>query len=72
MTYTKTYYSPGDPGWANGMILFDCIESEVHHENELYLWNDDTKSYDKVTEKEYEVRLHNRKKLAPPIDCWIA
>lgn len=37
MTYTKTYYSPGDPGWANGMILFDCIESEVHHENELYL-----------------------------------
>lgn len=54
------------------MILFDCIESKIHHENELYLWNDDTKSYDKVTEEEYEVRLHNRKKLASQTDCWIA
>ena len=71
MTYTKTYYNPGDPGWANGMICWDSVESETPHEDELYLWNDNTKSYDKVTEEECETRIRNRKKLAPPTDCWI-
>lgn len=71
MTYTKTYYNPGDPGWSNGCLRWTYVESEEYHENELYLWNDDTKSYNKVTDEECEIRLRNRKKLAPPTDCWI-
>lgn len=72
MTYTKTYLIPEDPGQANGCFRWEYVESSEFHEDELYLWNNDTKSYDKVTEEEYEARLRNRKKLAPPTDCWIA
>lgn len=71
MTYTRTYLIPEDPGWANGCLRWEYVESNKPHENELYLWNDGTKSYDKVTEEECETRLRNRKKLAPPTDCWI-
>ena len=71
MTYTKTYYDPGDHGLSNGCLRWTYVESEEYNENELYLWNDDTKSYDKVTDEECEIRLRNRKKLALPTDCWI-
>lgn len=71
MTYTRTYLIPEDPGWANGCLRWEYVESKEYHENEFYLWNDDTKSYDKVTKEEKEDRLRNRKKLAPPTDCWI-
>lgn len=71
MIYTKTYLIPEDPGWANGCLRLECVESNEPHEDELYLWNDGTKSYDKVTEEECEIRLRNRKKLAPQTDCWI-
>lgn len=71
LIYTKTYLVPEDPGWANGCLRLEYVESEEYHENEFYLWNNNTKSYDKVTDKECEIRLRNRKKLAPPTDCWI-
>lgn len=71
LTYTKTYLVPEDSGWANGCLRLEYVESEEYHENEFYLWNNNTKSYDKVTDKECEIRLRNRKKLAPPTDCWI-
>ena len=71
MTYIKTYLIPEDPGWANGCLRWEYVESNEPHEDELYLWNDCTKSYDKVTEEECDIRLRNRKKLAPPTDCWI-
>lgn len=71
MTYIRTNLIPEDPGWANGCLRWEYVESNEPHEDELYLWNDGTKSYDKVTEEECEIRLRNRKKLAPPTDCWI-
>ena len=37
MLYTKTYYSPGDPGWANGCLYWEYVESDGPHEDELYL-----------------------------------
>ena len=55
MTYTKTYLVPEDPGWANGCLRWKYVESEEYHENEFYLWNNKTKSYDKVTDEEYEI-----------------
>ena len=38
MTYTKTYYSPGDPGWANGMILFIVVQLS-RQKSKLFIMN---------------------------------
>ena len=58
--YTVTHFKPEDPGMDNGFFGCDRIESDEYHEDEFYLWNDDTKSYDKITEEEHKILFRIR------------